>query len=96
MSFSIKDLQKLKLSLERMKSDSMGKKCHICGKQTIFFIWSSSAAFPLEKLKLNKLERKIYRIGVPICFSCFNKIKEVVYGNQHRETSKDNIRTKNK
>lgn len=74
----------------------MGKKCYICGKQTIFYIWSTSAAFPLEKLKLNKLERRIYRIGVPICFSCFNKIKEVVYGNKHRETSTSNIRPENK
>ena len=68
----------------------MGKQCYICGTNTIFFIWTSSRAFPRHKLKLSKRDRVMYNIGVPICFRCFEKIKEEAYGYKTgRKGSKD-------
>ena len=74
----------------------MGKQCYLCGKNTIFFIWSTSRAFPIHKLKPTKKEKAMYSIGVPICFRCFERIKEEAYGGKHQETSTGNTRSKNK
>lgn len=60
----------------------MSHKCDKCKLETIFFIWSTSRDFPTRKLIriLNiksKYERaKVMREGIPVCFSCFNKLKK--------------------
>ena len=52
----------------------MSNRCCLCGISTIFFIWSSTRDFPIEKL------RELIKIGkdesMPVCFNCYNsKIK---------------------
>jgi len=56
----------------------MGKQCFLCGKETIFYIWTTSKVFPLEKL-LKKIKSKaernfVRRYGVPICWTCYRRL----------------------
>ena len=55
-------------------------KCNICGcSPGPFFVWSSSRNFPREKLlkkyKENKLKIKSILEGVPVCFKCYEDLK---------------------
>ena len=59
----------------------MAKKCSLCGTTTIFYVWTTSGIFPREKFPgynemtpMQKLFLK--RVGYPVCFACFNKIKQ--------------------
>ena len=57
----------------------MAKKCAICGKQTLFFMWTSSASFPKEKFpgydKMSDVQKLfLKRIGYPVCVHCYNKL----------------------
>jgi len=59
----------------------MGKRCCLCGIDTIFFVWSSSRDFPIDKLAdAIKLEGKSKaefikkNPGEPVCFKCYNSM----------------------
>ncbi|MBE3094328.1 MAG: hypothetical protein IMZ52_04795 [Actinobacteria bacterium] len=60
----------------------MSHRCQRCGIETIFFIWSTSAGFPVRRLirKLNIKSkygrRKIMAEGIPICYYCHKRLKE--------------------
>jgi len=67
----------------------MSKECHICKNHTIFYVWSTSRYFPKKALvkymnTKSKYERnRIFKEGVPICFSCKDKLKE--YENSSKQ-----------
>jgi hypothetical protein len=58
----------------------MGKICEECGKETIFFVWSSTKGFPREKLIHDNMADYIRKgilcgnIGLPICMHCATKL----------------------
>jgi len=58
----------------------MGRQCFLCGKETIFYIWTTSKVFPIEKLlkKIkSKAEKRFVRCyGVPICWNCYRRLKD--------------------
>ena len=57
----------------------MAKKCFLCGKETLFFKWSTDRYFPREKLlgenPPKSLRVLICNVGVPVCFSCLRKLE---------------------
>lgn len=58
----------------------MSKTCKICNNRTIFFVWSSTRDFPVEKLldekdlKVEKEGLKKGRIAFPICYKCAKEL----------------------
>jgi hypothetical protein len=61
----------------------MGKNCCICHTNTIFFKWSTTRDFPIDKLAeilfSDEISRKHFiknNSGVPICISCCNTYLE--------------------
>lgn len=53
----------------------MAKKCHICGRTTLSYIWTTAGNFPREKLPgwhdMSETQQLFYkRIGEPICWDC--------------------------
>ena len=59
----------------------MAKRCAICGKQTMFFIWTSSRNFPRHKFpgydKMSDIQKLfLKRTGLPVCMSCYHKLIE--------------------
>ena len=60
----------------------MGYKCVVCDINTIFFVWSSSAPFPRERLMTVKKydsKEKVRSVvdGVPVCYCCRNMLDNV-------------------
>jgi hypothetical protein len=59
----------------------MAKKCDLCGINTIFYVWSSSRKFPINrylKRKDIKTKKQIYETkhgGFPVCFKCLEELK---------------------
>jgi len=60
----------------------MSNRCHVCGTNTIFYVWTSSRNFPREQLfkkmniKSNKV-KNVYRVsGYPVCLECLEKLKK--------------------
>jgi hypothetical protein len=60
----------------------MSNNCSICGIRTIFYVWTTTRNFPLEKyfgkMKItNKREMKQLRYnGRPICFHCLDELNK--------------------
>ena len=61
----------------------MSLKCHNCGIDTIFYVWTSSRTFPRHKLfeKLgitnnNKIKNNYKKIGYPVCLKCRSELDE--------------------
>ena len=60
----------------------MSNKCHICGNNTIFYVWTTSRNFPREKLyeKLNiksaRTKGFYEKSGYPVCFGCYKNLCE--------------------
>jgi len=52
----------------------MGQRCCVCGFETIFFIWTSTRGFPIDLL--NKVLENPDKSAKPICFKCYNKLKD--------------------
>jgi len=61
----------------------MSKRCIICNFRTMFYYWSTTKGFPLDKL-LNKLKNingykekgiKTGRVGVPVCYKCSKELE---------------------
>jgi len=60
----------------------MGKKCIVCGNRTMFYDWTSSRDFPVQKLiEVLKSKGMHYRIqtlkniGFPVCFPCKRELE---------------------
>jgi len=59
----------------------MAKDCYLCKNKTIFYVWSTSRDFPIEKLiEYKNLKSKyevaeVSREGQPICFKCLEELK---------------------
>jgi hypothetical protein len=59
----------------------MSKNCSICDIETIFFVWSTTRNFPLNKyIKRKGLKgRRAYNEakygGSPVCIHCFEELK---------------------
>ena len=56
----------------------MAKICSVCGLETIFFVWTTSRYFNLNKLfeidKFTKLDKRtIKRFGDVVCMGCVEK-----------------------
>lgn len=60
----------------------MSNNCFCCKNRTGFYIWSTSRNFPrVELIQKNRISDKgqvklIEVQGVPICFSCYEKLKK--------------------
>lgn len=60
----------------------MVNSCMICGKRTLFYIWTSSRYFPRElifkkfHLKRKSDKKPIYE-GKIVCFQCLEKLKKI-------------------
>ena len=60
----------------------MSLSCSVCGLNTIFYVWTSSRDFPLDKLfeKLGIRSKKIMKDykynGHPICFHCREQLND--------------------
>jgi hypothetical protein len=59
----------------------MGYKCVICNINTIFFVWSSSAPFPRDRLMKikrynKKQDMKTVLDGVPVCLKCRDMLND--------------------
>ena len=59
----------------------MGKKCAICGKYTMFYVWTTSAIFPREKYpgyeEMSDIQKLfLKRSGYPVCLHCYKKLLE--------------------
>ena len=55
----------------------MAQKCMLCGKNTIFYVWTSSRDFPREKIAVDENdELMLKRIGMPVCMHCYRKLLE--------------------
>ena len=59
----------------------MAKDCYLCKNKTIFYVWSTSRDFPIEKLiEYKNLKSKyevaeVSREGQTICFKCLEELK---------------------
>ena len=54
----------------------MGKRCCMCGINTIFYVWTTSRTFPMDSF-LSHLGENIKNIDPDVvCFSCLNKLKD--------------------
>jgi len=55
-------------------------QCKLCGKQTLFYVWTSSRVFPRQKLikakeLKNRSELDKLNQGYPVCFWCLEELK---------------------
>ena len=54
----------------------MSQRCYLCGKETLFYIWTSSRNFPREKfIEITGIPEKIVqRKGFAVCYHCYQKL----------------------
>jgi len=56
--------------------------CMICGNKTLFYVWTTTRNFPMDRLlkKMNITEkREIERLklnGREVCYKCYDELKE--------------------
>ena len=58
----------------------MPQTCKVCNNRiSIFYIWTSDRYFPLdrliEKLNISKNEIRDFVEGMPVCISCYKKLR---------------------
>ena len=76
------DFNLLELYLERIKrGENIAHQCKMCGKYTIFYIWTTSRHFPIRKFleKIPKKEKLSIKRqlpeGLPVCFKCYEELR---------------------